>query len=479
MAEEVKNTFVSHSSLGTVVNNLRNTDVHPPLYFMFLSIWRELLGDNIVILRSFSVICSALAVITWIFTIWRMGFSPIALGLAVTLAYGFGYSGHIARGFALAHLFVAFTVLAAVEAYRVRTRSWKFLSAWVAVAGLCGGFATLTNYLAVFPVAAVLIWLIFNTPRKIISAACAGLPFALATAANLYFFIAQKSARVGQFEPFELFSIVIKLIQLNAASLFGGLPLYVSSGARAPVEVALGALLLMSTAMVVVAWRKLGPMRWLWLSGLLAPSLGLMGLGVIFGNSPAELRYVAFSVPFAAGLFVSTASVLYRNLPQVTSAWFTLVLVVEAAGALGMMVHPKTQQPFRAALDAASPYFGSDTVLLVPAGNDGVGIMGSILQEVPRQQPILMMGHLNASTTPHRAAGFDKALLIGIGDRDGIKQIQDASNALREYPFWRSTGVIWRDFRGHYVEVFERTQNTQGANCISVAAACKSVASTN
>ena len=38
---------------------------------------------------------------------WRAGLPPVAVGLATVLAYGFGYTGHIARGFALAHLLVA------------------------------------------------------------------------------------------------------------------------------------------------------------------------------------------------------------------------------------------------------------------------------------------------------------------------------------------------------------------------------------
>jgi hypothetical protein len=60
----------------------------------------------------------ALAVIAaWMAAAWRAGLPPVAVGVATALAYGFGYTGHIARGFALAHLLRALLALAALEVW--------------------------------------------------------------------------------------------------------------------------------------------------------------------------------------------------------------------------------------------------------------------------------------------------------------------------------------------------------------------------
>ena len=53
----------------------------------------------------------------------RAGLPPVAVGVATALAYGFGYTGHIARGFALAHLLLALLALAALEVWRRGARA--------------------------------------------------------------------------------------------------------------------------------------------------------------------------------------------------------------------------------------------------------------------------------------------------------------------------------------------------------------------
>ena len=66
----------------------------------------------------------ALAVIAaWMAAAWRAGLPPVAVGVATALAYGFGYTGHIARGFALAHLLLALLALAALEVWRRGARA--------------------------------------------------------------------------------------------------------------------------------------------------------------------------------------------------------------------------------------------------------------------------------------------------------------------------------------------------------------------
>src|SRR5271165_5585912 len=53
--------------------------------------------------------------------------------------------------------------------------------------------------------------------------------------ADLWFFLAQRQTRMGQFVPFEPISATARLAQYSGAALFGGLPLYVDGVARTGV----------------------------------------------------------------------------------------------------------------------------------------------------------------------------------------------------------------------------------------------------
>ncbi|MFC7689640.1 hypothetical protein ACFQY5_08420 [Paeniroseomonas aquatica] len=391
-------------------------------------------------------------------TAWRVGLSPLMVGLLISFSYGFGYTGHIARGFALAHLLIAVTVFAVVEVVRSGVTAPRSSLAWAAIAGLASGLATMTNYLAVFPAAAVLAWVFFaavSWKRHLWIVFTAGIPFCMTMIISLYFFVVQKDSRTGQFEPFSPFSMLARLAQFNMANLFGGLPLYVEGAARTAVGGSLAVLLLVVVAAAAYRWRQLGQTRWLWLSGALAPSAGLVGLGIAFGNSPVELRYVAFAAPFAAMLIASAATAWGRLAPVATAAVLGLVLTVQFAGTLGMQLHSATQQPFRLAIAAASPYLGDSSVLLVPFGNDGVGITGSVLREISPAQSVLTMSNTNAQSVPLRASAYKMAVMFGVSDRDGREQINVASAALRGHPSWCSSGIVWHDFRGGYIEVFD------------------------
>jgi hypothetical protein len=460
---EAETPFLVRTGAAGTARLLRETDVHPPLYFWALGAWRGLAGDGLFALRGLSILFALAAVGAWMAAAWRAALPPIAMGLATTLAYGFGYTGHIARGFALAHLLLAVTVIAALEVWRrsPKRRGPAAATAWAALAGTTAGLACFTNYLALFPAAAVLAWMALAAPpdwrRRARVALAAGLPFALLLGAALTFFLAQKDSRTGQFLPFELLPALLRLARFNAANLFGGLPLYVEGGlAAAAIGGALAALLVVSALLVAGAWRRLGPTRTLWAAGALAPSAGLLALGAAFGNTPIELRYVAFSAPFAAALIAGAAAAWARTAPRAAVAGLALVLLVQAAGTVGMALHPATQQPFRHALAALAPRLGEGSVLAVPFAEDGVGVTGSLLLEAPPRQKVLVLRSPDAAAAPHRVAEFGRVVLVGLGDRDGARQARSAADTLRADPAWRSLGPAWNDFRGGFAEVFER-----------------------
>jgi hypothetical protein len=185
----------------------------------------------------------------------------------------------------------------------------------------------------------------------------------------------------------------------------------------------------------------------------------LLALGAAFGTMPIELRYLAFAAPFAAALLAGAASGWRRRAPRLAVAALGLVLAVQAAGAAGMALHPATRQAYRDALAAVAPALGPDALLLVPGGNDGVGIVGAALAEAPQGQPILVLRLPDIPVLPRQVAPYARLVLLGITDRDGAVQAAAARAALADDPRWVERDRPWRDSRrGFEVRVFDRAE---------------------
>jgi hypothetical protein len=103
--------------------------------------------------------------------------------------------------------------------------------------------------------------------------------------------------------------------------------------------------------------------------------VGLLLLGMVLGQTPIELRYLAFSVPFV-GLLLAGALGSLR--PRWRMAIGVPLGMVQAVALLGMMTRAETMQPARATAAAAARLVG-DGVVLLPRGNDGVGVVGAFV----------------------------------------------------------------------------------------------------
>ncbi len=433
-----------------VARQLRETDVHPPLYFWAAGLLRQAGLTELGALRAFSVLCAVAAVAAFMAAAGLAGIPPLAAGLLTALSYGFAYTGGVARGFALAHLMLGLAALAVVLA-------WRRNSAVAAgAAGLAAGLASFTNYLAAFPAAALLGWLLIAPGlgwARLRLLAVAAVPFLALQLANLSYFLPQRGSRPEQFEPFAILPALKLLGQFNAANLFGGLPLYADGVARLALGAGLAGLLLAGAVAVAWRWRGLGPTRWLWLGGFAAPSAGLLLLGALAGNTPVELRYLAFAGPFAALLLAGAAGAVAQRHPRAALAGLALLLAVQGAGIAGMALHPATRQAYRDAMAALSPLLGPQTLLLVPRGNDGVGIVVATLREAPADQPMLLLRDGVPVTPP---AAYRRLVLLAITDRDGARQADAALARLRADPAWREAATPWRDARrGFAAHLFE------------------------
>ncbi|MGD0431563.1 MAG: glycosyltransferase family 39 protein [Acetobacteraceae bacterium] len=434
------------ASFSEIADDLRVTDVHPPLYFWLVSIWRRVLGSDLFTARLLSVVLG-LGSLTLVGAIARQAQVKPVWAMVLTVGfYGFTYTSVVARGFALAQLLL----LGGVVGLLTGRRCWHFV-----LAGALFGAATMSNYLAAFAAGACLVavgwnsrpFRLFNvmrggrTPIHHVIAAVLG--FLVFVPADLWWFLAQRGSRRDQFPPFSLGRSLARLAARFAGDLLGGLPLYVPGAASAVVAAALGLLLLWLIARIVWRWRHIGNprARSMFALGALGPAAGLLALGAIFNNTPIELRYLTFSTPFVGLLLAGVLG--WRD--------GGVLLAVQAASIAGLMLAPQTMQPARATAQAAAAWV-EDGVVLLPRGNDGVGVVGAFAIEAPPALPLLL---IRPDDTPARilarVAPWHRVVLALL-DQDASSHA--ASEAMR----LALTTQDWREVaRGSNVAVYERT----------------------
>ena len=435
LAGTQRGAYTGHASLRQIARDLRQTDVHPPLYFWSLALWRSVAGTSLLAGRMLSVLfaAGALAAVAGIAEL--AGVPPLTAMLFTFGCYGFAYTGATARGFALAQMLTVCGVLLALIAargFRLRT---------AAAAGLVLGAASFANYLAVFVGAATLLWLTvirLRSPRLWLAAASG---FALLLAADFWFFIAQRNSRTGQFPPFEWVPSLARLARYTAGAMLGGLPLYVTGGAaRMAVGGLLAAALLALAALVAWRWRAIGAResRLLLAVAAVAPPIGLVLLGLAFDTTPIELRYLSFATPFIGLLLAGALATLSHR-----TGWaFGVALAsLQALALAGLLTRPETMQPSRATAAAAAALAGRDGLVLLPRGNDGVGVVGPFLAESPDWLRVLPVGPL---ASPRRivalATAYPRVVLALIDVDADSRATLPAMRAAFANPCWRPAG---------------------------------------
>jgi hypothetical protein len=397
---QVQNRFTGTSSLAGIARNLRTLDVHPPLYFWALEYWRRIVGPSWFSARLLSVLF-ATASLGLLALIARAEKIPVIPTILICLlSYGFAYTSCVARGFALAQLLNLLGLALILETRHGRARPghpqlFCFLS------GLAFSAASFTNDLAIFTALGTLATETIK-PRHpsgafptALRAAGTFRPFAregghprlpyfllgLATflPAGLYFFSAQHASRPGQFTEFSLPHALALLAKDQAAALYGGLPLY--AGPFAPIIFAGLAIL---SLFIIIAFIK-RPSHTLFIAA--ATPAGLLALGLIFRNTPIEIRYCAFSLPYLA-------LALSQALPSTTRS---ILITTQVLAIAGLALAPATMQPQGLAARAIPV----NAVAIIPIGNDGVGIPGPFIAAAASSQKIQI---IPGTTLPPLAA---------------------------------------------------------------------------
>jgi hypothetical protein len=400
-AGSVRALYQGRSSPARIARDLRRGDVHPPLYFWALSFWRDLAGNRLFRLRLLSVLTTlaSLALITSIAE--AMALDPIRPVLFTLLCYGFAYTGIVARDFALASLFLLLGIRLLLAAEQRNHASFALLG------GLALGAACFTNYLAAFTAMAGLGWLFLLAPRRPGLWLAAGLGCAAFLPGALWFFLAQRNSRPGQFKSFHLIHALSLTARDQAGAIFGGLPEYLPPPFAAILAALLALLLMIVIALMIrPGLRRLHPRDALLCAfGFIAQPLGLLALGAIFDNIPIELRYFAFGLPFF-GLLLAAG---LRDKPRLAA----LVLAVQAASIIGLAIAPATMQPASRLAHAAAKHAGSHTLVLLPFGNDGVGIPGPFIAASPNPLHITLV-HQAGPRVLAEAAEFHQVRIPGI-----------------------------------------------------------------
>ncbi|HTQ70504.1 MAG TPA: glycosyltransferase family 39 protein [Acidocella sp.] len=363
-ASSVRWLYQGHAGLGRIALDLRRGDVHPPLYFWALELWRRAAGPGWLAARLLSVglTLAGLAGLARIARLLRLPAGPV-LAMAL-LSYGFAYSGILARPFALAQAGNIAGVFCALRADKDQR------AAWALTAGACFGAAAFTDYLAVFTGAAMLAWLCWRNRLQAALALAAMLPF---LAACFWFFMGQHGSRNGQFAPFAWHAALAQMARDGGGALFGGLPLY-AGRAGGLVAALLAALAL---ACLGFAMRRAAGRGFLLLAA--ATPAGLLALGVVFRNTPIEIRYLAFALPWVA---LAIAPALPRWL-------LAPLLAVQGLAVAGLLLATATMQPQGRAARLAAAWPGA--VVALPYGNDGVGIPGPFIAAAPDSMRILLL----------------------------------------------------------------------------------------
>ncbi len=150
--DEGYSTMIVNHSLGEIIARTIN-DVHPPFYYLILSIWQSVFGSSVISLRGFSVACGV-AVVILIYLLMRRLFSEKIAKLSTVFA-AFGpflirYSDE-ARMYALATLLAVLATYLLVVALSTTARKRYWL--WAGY-GLTIALGLYTQYFFIFLVPA-------------------------------------------------------------------------------------------------------------------------------------------------------------------------------------------------------------------------------------------------------------------------------------------------------------------------------------
>jgi len=436
-----------------VVQDLVRHQTHPPLHFWLMIPWLAPWGFDNLAARLFSVLCGAASMLV----AWRLAAVARVPGLPAVactfLAYAVFYPATLARAYALALLLVLLGALALALLLRDAEEGRRRDGAWLAAgAGLAFGLAGLSHYLALIAGAALggafaLTMLAQRRAWPVLAAALGGLPPFLLVLA-----VRADQVTVDWFHPdFVLSRDAVRVVEMVAAALFARTPVLLDAPWKGLATVLVAPCLLLVGGTVLFGIRHImaDPVRRVLLAGALAMPAGLFVLGALTDRAPFVSRYASYSVPFLAICFAAGLGRLGAWRPRLAAAVFGYVLLWQAVGAGSQVAWTATQQEFRLIVsEVARRWVPGQSVLLVPAGYDGIGKNGPYLWEAPPDWPMAVVALPGDQSVGH--LGSERNLfLVTFVELSGEWILDRLRPALREQG-WRLTETA------EYLEVWSR-----------------------
>jgi hypothetical protein len=400
-------------TLGAIVEGLRRVDVHPPVYYSLLSLWRRWLGFSLETARTLSLICS-LATILVLYLLLRSArienpLVPTLIYSLTTVAIDYGTD---ARSYALATLLIMSSALYAYLASEHAPYHSKRAIIYALVMAVGCGIAFHTNYLTLFPTGVILLWSVMYLWR---AWGVAALAFPLIAASiwalSLSTVLSQfnrpilgHSGFVGIVaEVVNVFGLTLgvlwtpKFIPRPQIRAFNNLAILVISYG--------GWLILISTTLVQLLrrWSATNRKFWiLWFGLAIAPPLGLFLIDLLLDKVLHQIRYFVYAGPALAVFAAYGVARLMSSRPRLGTLVLMLLLGVQITGIYwgGWPDDRRTDRWARMARTIERTSSPSHVVLVV---NTAIGdYPGALIYELDKLNPqtmVLVMSDQNEKET--------------------------------------------------------------------------------
>ena len=333
-AAAAKANLVGTASLSEVFADLKRFDTHPPVYFLTLSGWRQGLGFSIEAARGLSMVFSLISVLL-LYALLRMAAfeHPFGATLFYALATGAVHHGHEARPYAMAEALILTSCLFGFWAWNQDESHTGRALVGAALMAISAGAAFGTDYLALFPVGALMIWFLWANWSRNRLVGLAGSVLTIAIGGLVLPVLrAQLESRAHQFSGFVgPFAEMRALLGMNAQEI--GIALSVSGTDATtlrigfsnwvPVLAVLGLALLSGFFLRRQDFRSARHFWVLMVALAAAPTVGLGLMDLALDKELHEPRYLAFAVPALAVLLSYGA----LNAAKQRQRWATILFV--------------------------------------------------------------------------------------------------------------------------------------------------------
>lgn len=296
LAGIAKKRFVGTPTPSEIATVLRQSDIHPPVYYWLLSFWRRWLGSSLETARIFSLLCSTGTVLALYLLLQAGKFErPVIPSLIFSISSGAVLAGHLARSYALASLLTGMSALFAYLASEANGNRFRLALCAIAMA-LCSATAFQTNYLTLFPASVILLWfLICLWPVSRLAAVL----FPLATVSIWFVEILLFPPQLGVRPQYSsgsigIFPEIAKIFIMNLLVLWRA----VNDRLGLVFIVVLSILIGSSAIYVWRHWSKINRKLLLLVAGLaFAPAAGILLLDLLFNKNLPSLRYYLLAGP--------------------------------------------------------------------------------------------------------------------------------------------------------------------------------------